>query len=77
MLDLLPSISEWINVDGKKCTLIWKGQLAVLLLYKEQKINFSGLADMFTDVVIYLLLLYFYLNFFQFTMTTFNNFHPF
>ncbi|XP_033225230.1 protein MMS22-like [Belonocnema kinseyi] len=51
MLDLLPSISESINVDGKKCNLIWKGQLTVLLLYKEQKINFSGLSDTFTDVI--------------------------
>lgn len=57
MLDLLPSIPECINVDGKKCNLIWKGQLAVLLLYKEQKINFSGLSETFTDVVIKFLLL--------------------
>ncbi|XP_043474055.1 protein MMS22-like [Leptopilina heterotoma] len=51
MLNLLPSISEWIKLDGKKCNLIWKSQLAVLLLFKEQRINFCSFSDTFTTGV--------------------------
>ncbi|XP_015602809.1 protein MMS22-like isoform X2 [Cephus cinctus] len=40
MLKLLPSISKLPSNDSKKRSLIWKGNLAVVLLYNERRISY-------------------------------------
>jgi hypothetical protein len=54
MVNLLPSVLEWSDSSGsKKCCLIWKSKLVVLLLYNEQKLSFQNIAEDFTESVIF------------------------
>nr|XP_031832750.1 protein MMS22-like isoform X2 [Nomia melanderi] len=51
MLDLLPPTKEYNNENSKKCSLIWKGKLAILLLYSELRLNFINIASCYIDTV--------------------------
>lgn len=51
MLDLLPSTQELNNEYNKKCSLIWKGKLACLLLFNERRISFAPIINHFMDTV--------------------------
>ncbi|CAL7941312.1 unnamed protein product [Xylocopa violacea] len=51
MLDLLPITKEYNNESSKWCNLIWKGKLAVLLLYSDFKLSFATIASLYVDMV--------------------------
>lgn len=51
MLDLLPSTHELNNEYNKKCSLIWKGKLACLLLFNERRLSLGSIAGHFTETV--------------------------
>ncbi|XP_076654446.1 protein MMS22-like [Halictus rubicundus] len=51
MLDLLPPTKEYNNENNKKYSLIWKGKLAILLLYSELRLNFTSIAPCYIDTV--------------------------
>ncbi|CAK9817611.1 Protein MMS22-like [Anthophora quadrimaculata] len=51
MLDLLPLTKEYNNENSKKYNLIWKGKLALLLLYSELKLSFKSIAFIYVDTV--------------------------
>ncbi|XP_015439046.1 PREDICTED: protein MMS22-like [Dufourea novaeangliae] len=51
MLDLLPPTKEYNNDTSKRCSLIWKGKLAILLLYSELNLNFTNVATSYIDTV--------------------------
>ncbi|XP_043598632.1 protein MMS22-like isoform X2 [Bombus pyrosoma] len=51
MLDLLPLSKEYNNENGKKHNLIWKGKLAVLLLYNDLKLNLANIASLYINTV--------------------------
>lgn len=51
MLDLLPLTKEYNNENSKKHNLIWKGKLAVLILYNDFKLNLTNIAPLYIDTV--------------------------
>ncbi|KAK2579413.1 hypothetical protein KPH14_003271 [Odynerus spinipes] len=51
MLDLLPSVHNFGKKSARKCSLIWKGKLVVLLLFNEHKLNFSNIINNFMETV--------------------------
>ncbi|XP_076234655.1 protein MMS22-like [Calliopsis andreniformis] len=51
MLDLLPLTKEYNSDNSKKYSLIWKGKLAILLLYNDLKLNFTNIASYYIDTV--------------------------
>ncbi|KAF3426824.1 hypothetical protein E2986_01096 [Frieseomelitta varia] len=51
MLDLLPLSKEYNRENSKKHNLIWKGKLAVLLLYNDLKLNLTNIAPLYIDTV--------------------------
>ncbi|XP_058805001.1 protein MMS22-like [Phymastichus coffea] len=49
MLKVTPDVHKWTDADSaKKCCLLWKSQLAMLLLYHEKKIPLKEIATYFT-----------------------------
>lgn len=51
MLDLLPLTKEYNGENSKKYNLIWKGKLALLLLYSDLKLNVTNIASTYVDTV--------------------------
>ncbi|XP_053997170.1 protein MMS22-like [Hylaeus anthracinus] len=51
MLDLLPLTKEYNSENSKKYILIWKGKLAILLLYNDLRLNFGNIASSYIDTV--------------------------
>ncbi|OAD54304.1 Protein MMS22-like [Eufriesea mexicana] len=51
MLDLLPITKEYNSENSKKHNLIWKGKLAVLLLYNNFKLDLINIAPLYIDTV--------------------------
>ncbi|EZA59634.1 Protein MMS22-like protein [Ooceraea biroi] len=51
MLDLLPPTHELNNEYNKRCSLIWKGKLACLLLFNERRLSLASIADHFTETI--------------------------
>lgn len=51
MLELLPSTQELNNDYNKRCSLIWKGKLACLLLFNEKRLSLVSIAVHFTETV--------------------------
>ncbi|XP_011498574.1 PREDICTED: protein MMS22-like [Ceratosolen solmsi marchali] len=50
MVNLLPSVIDWSDsVGSKKCCLIWKSKLVVLLLYNEKKLSYQDIAEDYTE----------------------------
>lgn len=57
MLDLLPLTKEYNSENSKRYSLIWKGKLAVLLLYSNLRLNFANIASCYIDTVWYKILI--------------------
>ncbi|KAG9429298.1 protein MMS22-like isoform X1 [Apis mellifera carnica] len=51
MLDLLPLTKEYNNENSKKHNLIWKGKLAVLILYNDFRLNLTNIAPLYIDTI--------------------------
>ncbi|XP_035727312.1 protein MMS22-like isoform X1 [Vespa mandarinia] len=51
MLDLLPSVHNINNENARKCNLIWKGRLVILLLFNELGLNFTHVINNITETV--------------------------